>query len=204
MGWYQVIKTVKGHRYEYLQRSWREGKKVRTESRYIGPASDGNATVRPPQASDFDGVITTPRVLYHGAREGIDGPPRASESGTFGPGLYLTVRDRAEVYARYDAKIAADVVNGRMAYPPPPKYDGRVYAYDVSGLKIKELRDWNSYFNLVIEELAITKGYTTPEDKVEIQKLLQNQGYDGIYVKDEERTEMIIFQSSIGKLKMII
>ena len=32
MGWYRVIKTVKGHRYEYLQRSWREGKKVRTES----------------------------------------------------------------------------------------------------------------------------------------------------------------------------
>jgi hypothetical protein len=123
MGWYRVIKTVKGRRYEYLQRSWREGKKVRTESRYIGPAGDGNATARPPQASDFDGVITTPRVLYHGAREGIDGPPRASESGTFGPGLYLTVRDRAEVYARYDAKIAADVVNGRMAYPPPPKYE---------------------------------------------------------------------------------
>ena len=30
MGWYQVVKTIKGHRYEYLQRTWREGKKVRT------------------------------------------------------------------------------------------------------------------------------------------------------------------------------
>jgi hypothetical protein len=25
MGWYRVIKTVKGRRHEYLQRSWREG-----------------------------------------------------------------------------------------------------------------------------------------------------------------------------------
>jgi hypothetical protein len=38
VGWYTVVKTIKGHRYEYLQRTWREGKKVRTESRYIGPA----------------------------------------------------------------------------------------------------------------------------------------------------------------------
>jgi hypothetical protein len=39
VGWYRVIKTIKGHRYEYLQRTWREGKKVRTESHYIGPAA---------------------------------------------------------------------------------------------------------------------------------------------------------------------
>jgi hypothetical protein len=38
VGWYRVIKTIKGHRYIYEQRTWREGKKVRTESRYIGPA----------------------------------------------------------------------------------------------------------------------------------------------------------------------
>jgi uncharacterized protein YeeX (DUF496 family) len=34
---YRVIKTVKGRRYMYEQRTWREGKRVRTESRYIGP-----------------------------------------------------------------------------------------------------------------------------------------------------------------------
>lgn len=38
---YRVIKTVKGRRYIYEQRTWREGKRVRTESRYIGPADDG-------------------------------------------------------------------------------------------------------------------------------------------------------------------
>ena len=38
MGWYRVIKTIKGHRYVYEQRTWREGKRVRTQSRYIGLA----------------------------------------------------------------------------------------------------------------------------------------------------------------------
>lgn len=42
MGWYIVIKTIKGHRYRYRQRTWREGKHVRTESHYLGPA-DGTA-----------------------------------------------------------------------------------------------------------------------------------------------------------------
>src|SRR3982750_3077664 len=51
MGWYRVVKTVKGHRYLYEQRSWREGKKVRTESRYIGPADEHTGTSTP--------VITT-------------------------------------------------------------------------------------------------------------------------------------------------
>jgi hypothetical protein len=56
MGWYRVVKTIKGHRYEYLQRTWREGKKVRTESRYVGPAevAQGGAPGRPPRAGELD------------------------------------------------------------------------------------------------------------------------------------------------------
>src|ERR1051326_442648 len=38
---YRVIKTVKGRRYIYVQRTWGEGKRVRTESIYIGPADGG-------------------------------------------------------------------------------------------------------------------------------------------------------------------
>src|SRR5690348_10372718 len=34
---YRVTKTIKGRRYIYEQRTWREGKRVRTQSRYIGP-----------------------------------------------------------------------------------------------------------------------------------------------------------------------
>lgn len=37
MPWVRVIKTVKGRPYAYLQRSFRVGNSVRTESRYLGP-----------------------------------------------------------------------------------------------------------------------------------------------------------------------
>jgi hypothetical protein len=48
MGWYQVIKTIRGHRYLYEQRTWREGKRVRTQSRYVGPVQDSVARAPDP------------------------------------------------------------------------------------------------------------------------------------------------------------
>ncbi len=39
MGWYIVIKTIKGRQYRYQQRTWREGGRVLTESRSLGPVS---------------------------------------------------------------------------------------------------------------------------------------------------------------------
>jgi hypothetical protein len=40
MDWYIVIKTIKGRRYRYRQKTWREGRHVRTRSEYLGPAGD--------------------------------------------------------------------------------------------------------------------------------------------------------------------
>ena len=37
MSWYVVIKTIKGRRYRYRQRTWRENGRVRCKSEYIGP-----------------------------------------------------------------------------------------------------------------------------------------------------------------------
>jgi len=37
---YISIKTIRNRRYRYLQRSYREAGRVRTESRYLGPAYD--------------------------------------------------------------------------------------------------------------------------------------------------------------------
>jgi len=65
VGWYRVIKTVKGHQYAYLQRSFREGGRVRTESRYIGAMGDGSAAAP---------VITTDSVI-------TTNPPRGRASG---------------------------------------------------------------------------------------------------------------------------
>src|SRR4051794_11758137 len=41
--WYPVVKTKKGHRYVYLQQTYREGGHVRTRNRYVGPAGDSAA-----------------------------------------------------------------------------------------------------------------------------------------------------------------
>ncbi len=52
MQWYRVVKTIKGHRYLYRQRTYREGGKVRTQSQYIGPmnaeAETRSGTLRNP------------------------------------------------------------------------------------------------------------------------------------------------------------
>lgn len=64
MGWYRVVKTIKGHRYIYEQRTWREGKKVRTESRYVGPFDGevprGSAEPGRKRSGKPKGVNTTP------------------------------------------------------------------------------------------------------------------------------------------------
>lgn len=50
MEWYRVIKTIKGHQYAYEQRTWREGGRVRTENRYLGPVGDGGSGQDQPPA----------------------------------------------------------------------------------------------------------------------------------------------------------
>jgi hypothetical protein len=37
MDWYIVIKTIKGRRYRYRQKTWRRGTRVRCQSQYISP-----------------------------------------------------------------------------------------------------------------------------------------------------------------------
>jgi hypothetical protein len=39
MDYYRAVKTIKGRRYVYLQRTWREGRRVRCHCRYMGPVS---------------------------------------------------------------------------------------------------------------------------------------------------------------------
>lgn len=69
MGWYRVVKTVKGRRYAYLQRSWREGKRVRTESRYLGPVggadheSTENGSQAPKPTKPAPVITTEPEMV---------------------------------------------------------------------------------------------------------------------------------------------
>lgn len=41
MSWYTVTKTIKGRQYLYLQMTYREGGRVRTQNKYLGPVSGG-------------------------------------------------------------------------------------------------------------------------------------------------------------------
>jgi hypothetical protein len=202
VGWYRVIKTIKGHRYEYLQRTWREGKKVRTESHYIGPAepAQGSDPSRPPRASDFDGGITTPSVFYHGSPYNLEGELEPSDEGTFGPGLYLTTHARATLYAQYDAGIAARIAEGEEGWRGEPQYDGTVYGFDVSRLRLRALK-YGRY-----QELCMAldpQGALTPSAKAKLQEHLAQEGYDGLYILDELRHELIVFPASLHKVKIL-
>ena len=141
MGWYRVIKTIKGHRYIYEQRTWREGKHVRTESRYLGPADGpalrGGASREPTRKPER--VNTTPLTLYHGSTGELEGTLEPSEEGTFGPGFYLTTKEKAALYTRYDPGIAAKIAEGEEGWEGEPDYDGTLYAFDVSRLRVKLL-----------------------------------------------------------------
>jgi hypothetical protein len=39
--WYRVVKTIKGHRYVYLQQTYREGSRVRTRTAILDPREGG-------------------------------------------------------------------------------------------------------------------------------------------------------------------
>ena len=46
-------------------------------------------------------------------------------------------------------------------------------------------------------------GAPTPSAKVKLQELLAAHGYDGLYILDEGRHEMVVFPTSLYKVKVI-
>ena len=199
MGWYKVVKTIKGHRYVYEQRTWREGKHVRTESRYVWPVCERVATSRPTTASDFDGVVTIPRTFYHGSPDELAGALEPSEEGTFGPGFYLTTQERAALYAQYDAGIAARIAESEEGWERHRKYDGPVYAFDVSELKFKAVKhERYQRLCMALDPLEAP----TPSAKAKLMDILVAEGYDGLYILDQQRHEMVIFSDLASQVKI--
>src|SRR3954466_1196904 len=69
--WYRVVKTIKGHRYVYLQQTYREGSRVRTRNRYLGPAGGdlgGGGSVASGDSASF--VVTTTSIAAGAASFG--------------------------------------------------------------------------------------------------------------------------------------
>ncbi|MEM7662785.1 MAG: hypothetical protein AAF292_11085 [Pseudomonadota bacterium] len=55
--WYRVIKTINGRQYLYEQKSWREGGKVRTQSRSLGPLAAAVIANIKRTTSSVDGTL---------------------------------------------------------------------------------------------------------------------------------------------------
>ena len=75
-----------------------------------------------------------------------------------------------------------------------------MYAFDVGDLRLKALK-WMRY-----QELCMAldpHGVPTPSAKAELQTLLAGEAYDGLYILDEERHEMVVFPGSMDKIKVI-
>ena len=141
---------------------------------------------------------TAPCIFYHGSRRELTGSLEPSASGTFGPGFYLTTKARATLYAQHDARIAAKIAAGELGQADiPPEHDGAVYAFDLSRLRLKVLT-WERYLD---DCKALDPQHAaTPAAKAKFQAILAEQGYDGLYVPDDIRHELVIFPSSMSKL----
>ena len=114
--------------------------------------------------------------------------------------FFFLCNSLATLYARYDAKIAARFLEGEEGYQIEPQYDGTVYAFDVSGLTLKTLkRERYQRMCMAIDP----DGAPTPPAKAKLQELLAAEGYDGLYILDEERHEMVVFPGSMDKIKVI-
>jgi len=71
--WYRVVKTIKGHRYAYMQQTYREGAHVRTLNRYLGReegAGQGSVTTTK--------LFSSPSDFGRAVLEQID-PPKWGE-----------------------------------------------------------------------------------------------------------------------------
>ncbi len=75
MGWYRVTKKINGRFYDYWQRTYRVGKSVKTENRYIGPSLKGGFTTAP------SGVSHEREPLYAGQFETPIGATSKIETG---------------------------------------------------------------------------------------------------------------------------
>jgi hypothetical protein len=109
---YRITKTIKGRRYIYEQRTWREGKHVRTESRYIGPA-DGRSRRRLSQKiADFIKANVEPD------REVITEDVLKQYNARVAAGEQSRRAKLDDLYAKYGLRLSDDKRESRVTPSP--------------------------------------------------------------------------------------
>jgi hypothetical protein len=102
---YLVIKTIKKNRYYYWQRTWREGRKVKTWNQYVGPV---NKVARPAQwvpkgqtAMIFNTKIYKP-IKTPVNQAGFDNEKRWGNSAIQGVGINspAMMKARSQIYEK--------------------------------------------------------------------------------------------------------
>ena len=93
--------------------------------------------------------------------------------------------------------VAAKIVEGE-GNPDEPEYDGTVHAFDVRALRLKTLSH-KQYLDLC-EPLDEARA-ATPEARAKLQAILAAEGYDGLYIIDDKRHELVVFPGSTYKVK---
>jgi hypothetical protein len=109
--WYRVVKTIKGHRYLYEQRTWREGKHVRTQSRYVGRAGEGS-TVRADRAAAYQTLTIPPDLQARSVASTAE--PREAVSRRSAPQTPLR-----DIYSQVTDRILADLEKGVRPWDRP-------------------------------------------------------------------------------------
>ena len=126
---YIVIKVIKGRRYRYEQRSYRDGHRVRTESRYLGPAE-----------GSFLGPVSPPRRRRKGLLGKIGqfiaaNTLTAEEKALIVDEAALLKEVKAEEAAREKARADFEARTGmRLGPPNPTPVEKAPSTIDLSGI----------------------------------------------------------------------
>jgi len=78
--WYQVVKTIKGNQYRYLQQTYREGGRVRTRNRYLGRV-DTQASGSHPPAPTTKPLFQSPSDFGAAMLNQFDAPQWGKDAG---------------------------------------------------------------------------------------------------------------------------
>ncbi len=215
MGWYTITKVIKGIPYIYRQRSWRDGKRVRTQSVYIGPGGDsGRSTGKLTISTDSDQEARSvpiktgqKRLGFHGSRDGFEGPPRTSNDGQLGAGFYLSTKDVAEVFRKYTPKSARYVLVGEEL---PAEFDGDLMEFSLANLNIKVVDDDLAMIDLARQYMELDGDFITPKQIEKLKAALAAEGYHALQVTggepgdaDTPDPQLIVFPEAVKHLKKI-
>jgi hypothetical protein len=144
------------------------------------------------------GRNTTTIQAAHGARNGLQGAPRASRVGRYGAGFYLGDAAMAERYSKFNPRIAARPEEVELM--KQPQYAGTVTDFDLSKCKllvVQSFNEWDALFKTFAKQYG---GWGDEEALRDVQLALECAGYDGMDMRLAEDI-IVVFPDATHKLQ---